>query len=297
MSYLIVKADGSSFTIPEGSVDNTKLSIPLLGRLTINYGQTVAQALTNMLENFNGTNIPVRPTPGQIWHRQDSGGNQLRVYDPITPGSNTLADWKIILTSASGGSSFDEIIVNDATFNGTITLGSGARFHGDILPDAYTTGHKHNIGSSVLKWQNMYAELFDGVATAAQYADLAERYHADAIYTPGTLIKIGGKCEITQTTSENDIDVFGVISTAPGLMLNSSAGNDETHPYVALSGRVPVKVTGKILKGQRLVSSEIPGVARAFKAGDDIFSIFGRALENKETEEVEQILIVVGVKA
>ena len=80
--------------------------------------------------------------------------------------------------------------------------------------------------------------------------------------------------------------------------MNSSAGTDATHPFIALAGRVPCKVVGKIKKGQRLVSSDIAGHARnAFASElDDYRRIIGRALESKDTDEAGTIEVVVGVK-
>ena len=75
----------------------------------------------------------------------------------------------------------------------------------------------------------------------ATYADLAERYEADSEYEPGTVVVFGGDKEITTTDVDADYRVAGVISTDPGLKLNSSAGDDKTHPYLALRGRAPVK--------------------------------------------------------
>ena len=83
---------------------------------------------------------------------------------------------------------------------------------------------------------------FRGLATSAEYADLAERYAADAEYDKGTVVRIGGTHEITQTMQHADTDVFGIVSTAPGFEMNAGAGSDATHPFVALAGRVPCKV-------------------------------------------------------
>ena len=105
------------------------------------------------------------------------------------------------------------------------------------------------------------AALFSGTATAARYADLAERYHSDAVYTPGTVLILGGNNEVTIATTPNDSRLAGVVSTAPGYMLNSHAGDSSTHPYVALRGRVPCKVIGPVKKGDILTTSAIPGYA------------------------------------
>lgn len=138
--------------------------------------------------------------------------------------------------------------------------------------------------------------FFSGTATQALYADLAERYHADAPYPYGTVVKIGGVHEITQTTTEHDGQVFGIVSDKPAFAMNSGAGGSATHPYVALSGRVPVRVTGKVSKGDRLVSSNVPGHAMAGGDGLNWQFVIGRALEDKINEASGIIEAVVGTK-
>ena len=140
--------------------------------------------------------------------------------------------------------------------------------------------------------------LFNGTAVRAQYADLAERYHADAQYDYGWVVCLGGENEVTQSTAEMDSNVFGIISTNPGLMLNAGAGEDNTHPYIALAGRVPCRVIGKVTKGDRLVTSEIDGHARAATNSEDFHyvHVIGRALETKINDEAGLIEVVVGAK-
>jgi hypothetical protein len=107
---------------------------------------------------------------------------------------------------------------------------------------------------------------------------------------------LGGSKEITQTLQVNDPNVFGVISTAPGFELNSNAGTDETHPFVALSGRVPCKVIGQVNKGDRLVTSNVPGHAQASNNATDYRTVIGRALQSKQNDQPGIIEIVVGTK-
>ena len=140
--------------------------------------------------------------------------------------------------------------------------------------------------------------VFTGTATRAQYADLAERYQADQPYEYGVVVKIGGAKEITQTDKEYCPDVFGVISDKPAFAMNSGAGTDATHPYVALSGRIPIRVIGKVSKGERLVTSAVPGHAMSAGelAGIDWQYVIGRALEDKINDEAGVIEAVVGTK-
>jgi len=138
--------------------------------------------------------------------------------------------------------------------------------------------------------------LFNGTAVRAQYADLAERYASDAPYEYGTVVCLGGDKEVTQSTTENDTNVFGVVSTNPGLMLNAGAGENDTHPYIALAGRVPCRVIGKVTKGDRLVTSEIDGHAKVADENAHWMHVIGRALETKINDEAGLIEVVVGAK-
>ena len=135
-----------------------------------------------------------------------------------------------------------------------------------------------------------------GTQINAQYADLAERFEADAEYDAGTVVELGGSKEITSATNDLSDEVFGVISSRAAYLMNSGAGNDATHPPVAMSGRVPVKVIGEVNKGDRLVSAG-NGLARAAtKTEVNNFNVIGRALSTKYGEEqgvVEAIVAIV----
>ena len=129
------------------------------------------------------------------------------------------------------------------------------------------------------------------LATSAQYADVAERFEADALMTPGAVVMVGGEAEITETTSDLSDQVFGVISEQPAYAMNAAAGNDESHPFVAMTGRTPVRVTGAVTKGDRLVTSSIKGCARAAATGESItpFNVIGRALESSSDTGIKLV--------
>jgi len=137
--------------------------------------------------------------------------------------------------------------------------------------------------------------LTAGSRLNATYADLAERFEADTSYDSGTVVELGGDKEITAVKYELSEDVFGVISDSAAYLMNSGAGSDSTHPPVAVSGRVPVKVVGLVKKGQRLVSAG-SGYARAAKPGEATeFNTIGRALADKDTTgegTVEAVVII-----
>ena len=147
----------------------------------------------------------------------------------------------------------------------------------------------YDIGSPNYQWKTIY-----GHTVEATYADLAERYETDAEYEPGTVVIFGGEKEITTTDVNTDYRVAGVISTDPGLKLNSSAGDDKTHPYLALRGRVPCKVIGPVAKGDLLVTSDTPGYARS--VGGNLTtagSVFAKSLTQDMSEGAKVIEVVI----
>jgi len=139
-----------------------------------------------------------------------------------------------------------------------------------------TVGNTINLGSNGMRFNTIY-----GVSLQAQYADLAERFASDSAYPAGTVVALGGAEEITAASDALSDDVFGVISTKAAYLMNSSAGSDETHPAVAVNGRVPVRVIGPVKKGQRLVAAG-NGLARAGSRSEvTAFNVIGRSLQNK----------------
>ena len=139
---------------------------------------------------------------------------------------------------------------------------------------------------------------FNGQASSIA-ADIAERFASDVDVEPGDLVKIGGSKDVTKTLTSLDYDVFGVVSTNPAYMMNDGLGDGTKFPFIALAGRVPVKVLGPVKKGQRLVSSNTPGVARAIhdtQVAASYVAVFGRALESSDDANIKMIDAVVGVK-
>jgi hypothetical protein len=155
-------------------------------------------------------------------------------------------------------------VTGAANVTGTTTLGvtsiTGAvTLAAQMLPSANISVE---LGSTSFRWANVWATTFRGTAITASYADLAERFEADSAYQPGTVVELGGDKEITAADQDLSDRVFGVISTRAGFLMNGEAGSDITHPPVAMQGRVPVRVIGRVKKGDRLVSAG-NGLARA----------------------------------
>ena len=168
---------------------------------------------------------------------------------------------------------WDESFADDGT---TIHGNAGGAWTAFKAP----RGDESGPGSDSLV--DIRANVIHATSTSAQYADVAERFEADAPMTAGAVVEVGGTAEITETTSDLSENVFGVISDMPAYAMNAGAGNNESHPFVAMTGRTPVRVTGAVTKGQRLVTSNVKGCARAVAEGESItpFNVIGRALES-----------------
>ena len=136
---------------------------------------------------------------------------------------------------------------------------------------------------------NFSAGTITATATQAQYADLAEKYLSDRNYEPGTVVVFGGDAEVTTTSEDFDHRVAGVVSTDPAYLMNS----DSDGVAVALAGRVPCKVSGKIAKGDLLATcGPVSGhamVANHAEAG----RIIGKAIEahDSDGEGVIEVLV------
>jgi len=133
---------------------------------------------------------------------------------------------------------------------------------------------------------NLFAVLFDGTATAARYADLAEKYLTDREYEPGTVVAVGGEAEVRATVFGDR--AIGIVSKSPAFMMNSEL---EGGTYIALKGRVPCKVVGSVRKGDRLVATENGcAIAASFHQHPDVFGI---ALQSDQDVGVKTIEVLV----
>ena len=305
MPYTIDYSQSSktAIVVNDGTID-TSTSIGLIGKNYTRFGETLNENMLHLLENFANTSAPTNPTEGMLWY--DTANSQLKIYD------NGV--WSVILSGAgttkiefrnrkdTGGNYHKtiEMIVDANIVNITTDDTVAWTPHADEkLEDGVTAlSTQFPTIAAGITMNNTTNYKFRGLATSAEYADLAERYEADEEYEAGTIVRLGGTHEITQTLQEADMDVFGIVSTSPGFEMNAAAGTDATHPFVALAGRVPCKVIGKVVKGDRLVTSNTPGTARQANPTEvqDYRNIIGRALESFDSDDVGTIEVVVGAK-
>jgi hypothetical protein len=133
-----------------------------------------------------------------------------------------------------------------------------------------STGANTIAGSITGDWT-----LTAGSRMQATYADLAEYYEADEKYLPGTVLMFGGEKEVT-LAEDGTSKVAGVVSTNPAYVMNATCPGLLT--AVALQGRVPCKVRGKISKGDMLISGG-NGFARPNQF-PSMGTVIGKALQD-----------------
>jgi hypothetical protein len=232
-----------------------------------------------------GSDLTVATSSGDVNITNGTSNKDLNLF--IYKGNVSTKAIGITGTNGRVTLGNDLNVTGAANVTGTTTLGvtsiTGAvTLAAQMLPSANVS---IELGSTSLRWANVWATTFRGTAITAAYADLAERFEADSAYQPGTVVELGGAKEITAADQDLSEEVFGVISTRAGFLMNGEAGSDITHPPVAMQGRVPVRVIGTVKKGDRLVSAGA-GLARAADRTEiTAFNVIGRALEDKTTQD------------
>ena len=292
-SDITMSLSSDDFTIAQTTQDKDII-------FTVNDGGTTVEALR------------ITGSTGRIEH--------LRVGDLTVDGTNTIMNTTTLsiedniielnrnISSNAGMPNFTGLKVNrgetsvateqdlfwvwDETFadDGTTIFGNA----GGAWTAFKSGGGDNELSAATLV--DIRANIVHATSTSAQYADLAERYATDVAVEIGDVVILGGSEEITKCMDDKSDAVFGVVSESPAFLMNSQAGNNDTHPMVALKGRVLVKVTGNGSAGDRVVSAG-NGAARVAAEGEaTAFNTLGRLIKHKYKEETALTECVIGVK-
>jgi len=298
---------GTSTSAPsaDGQLANKKYVDDSLAGLSQN---SISQANTNITVTDSGTGAITMACDGntEVTINDTSAtfaGNvvvtgQLTVNGTTTTvnsNNTTIADNLIELNTGISASSNDAGLIIERG-----STGNNAAIIWDESTDTFAMGLTTSTaadksGGITVSVGTLVANL-TGTATAAQYSDVAERFAANEVLAPGTVVALGGAQEICKVNEEASDEVFGVVSSTDqaAFMMNGAAGDDNTHPYVAMTGRVDVKVIGTVSKGDRLISASVPGYAKAAQKSEcTAFNVIGRALTSKTTTGTGSVLAAV----
>jgi hypothetical protein len=223
-----------------------------------------------IIQNQVGDKIIFRTTVSSVTR------TPLRIIgNDILPGLDNSSD--------VGTTSFKFRTIYANSFNGTATQASALDVSGTFR--AASTSATSNSIAARDGSGNLYATLFQGEASQARYADLAEKYLADAEYEVGTVVVVGGEKEVTASVWGKR--ALGAVSANPAYMMNSDL---EGGTYIALKGRVPVKVIGSVKKGDNLIAANDGCASVAVHHSSEVFAI---ALESSTDSGVKLVEAVI----
>ena len=263
------------------------------GGISVTAGTLVANLEGNVTGDVTGDVTGNADTATALETARNIGGVSFDGTGNINlPGVNTSGNQNTSGTAAVATA----VTVADESTDTSCNILFATAATGDLAPKSGTNLTFNSSNGSVTA--PTFVGDLTGTATAAEYSDVAERFASDSAYTPGTVVALGGAAEITQVNEEGSDEVFGVISSLSqaAFKMNGGAGNDNTHPYIAMTGRVDVKVIGAVNKGDRLISASVPGYARAAtKAECTAFNVIGRALTGKTEAGQGSVLAAVRV--
>ena len=286
-----VAGNAAVFTVT-GVGANLTGNLTTTGIKTDNYYYANGSAITfgsgSGLTYTASSTAPTSPTLGDEWYDTSSDILYIRAND----GTSTF--WLDITSQVPVASSLlqnGNSSITVAANSNIIVAVTGANSYTFATSSFAPTGNgTQQLGLTGVRWSNIW-----GLASSAQYADLAERYASDDDYSPGTVVVFGGNAEITVTNKDHDRRVAGVVSTAPGYLMNDANEQDDLMIAIGLTGRVPTKVLGPVEKGDLIVTSDQPGIAMkmidsSFKPG----CVIGKSLEDHPDDTVKTIEVVVG---
>ncbi len=241
---------------------------------------TICPATISPPSGANKTSVVVRDVNGNI-SGVSSNSDSLKALDGNDTSKYLTGDTEATPSTIVARDSLAQIKASQ--FVGTADKADKLK-----LGSNYVSAVSDNDTASTIVARDSSGDItvhvMNGTATAARYADLAEKYLADDDYEVGTVIMVGGEKEVTAALIDNR--PIGVISAKPGFMMNKEL---EGGVYIALKGRVPVKVQGPVKKGDRLTSSYEAGVA---VIGSDLSS-FAVSLETNDDPKIKTIEAVI----
>jgi hypothetical protein len=272
-----VNAFGAATTANVGSAATTMRIGGASGTLTIGNTTVVGTGATQVLYDTVATSLSIGGAATTL-----NLGNATAATVTLRPGTlvGSNATQNVYNTVATTVNAFGAATtLNMGAAGGTTTILGTTRI--SVL-SADADGNSSVTGAWTLQ---------AGATFQATYADLAEWYGSDAEYEPGTVLIFGGESEVTLTTLSNDSRVAGVVTTDPAYIMN--VGQEGTRACIALQGRVPVKVTGTIRKGDMLTTSSTPGYA-CKAMNPTVGTIIGKALEDKDDPGTGTIQVAIG---
>ncbi len=216
--------------------------------------------------------------------RTAPGGIRFNLALPAGSTNCQLASGEYSTSNKSSTNTCGAAIGNSVVASNTTA--ATTQFYGSFTAGATGTAQiqfaqnsSNNTGTTIRAYSYMVAYKVSG-------ADLAEIYYnLDGKAVPGQIVELAGdgQSQVNLTNKVGSEKAIGIVSTDPGQVLGANDGRGKP-VAVALTGRVPVKVTaknGNIKAGDQVTSSDIEGVGMlATKSG----RVVGKALTSFEPQ-------------
>jgi hypothetical protein len=261
------------------NIAGTSVVGAFFGNLTGNVtGNIVGNVTGNLTGNVTGN------LTGNVTGNASSATNASRLNN--TEASDSATNSTVALRTASGNLVANQF-VGTADKADRIKIDNSAS---DNPASAYKTAMTTQTPLTIAARDSsgdITARIFRGTATAVQAADLAEKYLADKEYEIGTVMIVGGPQEVTASIWVGQ-RAIGVVSGNPGYMMNTELDGGT---YVALKGRVPVKVIGQVKKGDRLVAAPDGCAMVSEGSNSDTFAVALESSLNTEVKLIEAIVL------
>ena len=305
-SNVFTDADHSKLDAIEATADVTDATnVAAAGAVMESDSTTAAMSFVIDEDNMASDSATKVPTQQSVKAYTDARETAITTAyqsyaDQAEVDAKAYADTEIAALVDSSPAAMDTLnelaaaLGDDANFSTTVTnsIATKLALAGGTMSGDIAMGGNDITGGGDATFTN-----FNGTATYAKYADLAERYAADATYEEGTVMAFGCEAEVTSAQGYGSTKIAGVVSTKPAFAMNDAAGNSETHPFIALQGRVPCKVVGTVSKGDILVASDISGVATVWTettVDPRMTAYVGIAIEDKTTGGEGYVEVKVG---
>jgi hypothetical protein len=264
--FTSVSGNGSALTALNASnISTGTLAQARLANASVTLGSTALTLGSTVTTVAGLTSVTSTSFVGALTGAATTAGTVTTAAQPNITSVGTLTSLAVTGNVSAG----------NVTSTGTLG-GSGATLLGNLL----TTGSNSTAGVITGDWT-----LSSGSTLNATYADLAEKYVADADYEPGTVLVFGGEHEVTKSVLADDHRVAGVVTTNPAYVMNQACAGAHV-ATIALQGRTPCKVVGAVVKGDLLVAAA-NGFAQAnnqARAG----TIIGKALSDFHGTDVDE---------
>jgi hypothetical protein len=271
-----VNDGGATTTLMTLDGDTGRLELPSVGDIRVKGNLTVDGTQTT----FNTTTLTIEDNIIEL-NRNISSNSGMPNYTGLKVNrgeTSTVTEQDLYWV-------WDETFADDGT---TLYGNAGGAW------TAFKSGGGDELSAATLV--DIRANVVHAQATTAMYADLAERYASDMQLEVGDVVMLGGSEEVTKCNKELCNSVFGVVSDSPAFLMNAQAGNNDSHPMIALNGRVLVKVNGEGEAGDRIVSAG-KGEAKVVNLDEcTTFNVLGRLLKAKYTQHTILTECVIGVK-